>query len=170
EGRGSCRAGRVREVPGYECFATYEPAQEVGGDYYGFIPLGSGKLAIAVGDVAGKGIPAALLMVKLSSDTRFCMHTEGDSARAVALLNNHLYEHTSHTDRFITFAAVVLDPSTHTVTLVSAGHQSPLLYKKATNTLVEAVPREVSGLPLGMLEGFEYGSCQVVLQPGDCLV
>jgi len=119
--------------------------------------------------VAGKGVPAALLMAKLSSDTRFCMHTEGDSAKAVALLNNLLYEHTSTNDRFITFSAVVLDPLEHCVTLVSAGHQSPLLYKKATNTLVEAVPKEVSGLPLGMLEGFEYGSCQVALHPGDCL-
>src|SRR5262249_15893091 len=64
------------ELAGYEFFAYYEAAQAVGGDYYGFIPLGGNRVAVAVGDVAGKGVPAALLMAKLSSEARFCLLTE----------------------------------------------------------------------------------------------
>jgi phosphoserine phosphatase RsbU/P len=158
------------EVPGYEFYAAYEPAQEVGGDYYGFIPLASKKLGIAVGDVAGKGIPAALLMAKLSSDTRFSMLTETDPAAAVNKLNNLLYPHTSQMDRFVTFVAAVLDPLAHTVTLVSAGHQPPILVRRANNTLTDAMPKDVPGVPLGMLDGFDYSACQVLLQPGDALI
>jgi sigma-B regulation protein RsbU (phosphoserine phosphatase) len=161
---------KLPEVASYEFFAHYEPALEVGGDYYGFVPLLNGGLAIAVGDVAGKGIPAALLMAKLSSDTRFCLLTEDDSARAVSTLNNLLYPHTSPLDRFVTLAACVLDPKTHTVTLVSAGHPPPMLYRKADGSLTDSMPKSVPGLPLGMMEDFDYESCQVTLQPGDALL
>jgi serine phosphatase RsbU (regulator of sigma subunit)/pSer/pThr/pTyr-binding forkhead associated (FHA) protein len=161
---------QLPEVPGYEFFAHYEPALEVGGDYYGFVPLGGDRLAITVGDVAGKGIPAALLMAKLSSDARFCLLTTPDASRAVTGLNNLLYTHTSQIDRFVTLAAAVLDPRRHAVTLVSCGHPSPLLCRHADGSLTEAMPRDVPGVPLGMLEGFEYGACQAALEPGDCLV
>jgi serine phosphatase RsbU (regulator of sigma subunit)/pSer/pThr/pTyr-binding forkhead associated (FHA) protein len=158
------------EVPGYEFFAHYEPALQVGGDYYGFVPLTDGRLAITVGDVAGKGIPAALLMAKLSSDTRFCLLTHSDSAKAVTALNDLLYPYTSPMDRFVTLAMAVLDPKTHTITLVSGGHPSPLLCHKAEGVLMDAMPRNVPGVPLGMLEGGEYGSCQIMLKPGDSLL
>jgi serine phosphatase RsbU (regulator of sigma subunit) len=73
-------------------------------------------------------------------------------------------------DRFVTLGAAVLDPETQTVTLVSAGHPSPLLYSPATNKIEEVVPRDVAGVPLGMLPEQVYGSCQVKLQPGDYLL
>ncbi len=158
------------QVPGYEFFAAYEPAQEVGGDYYGFVPLANQKVGFAVGDVAGKGIPAALMMAKLSSDTRLCLLTEPDPARAISRLNDMLYPHTSQLDRFVTLAGAVLDPTRHVVTVVSAGHQPPQLYRAAARTLTDAAPKDVGGLPLGMLEGFEYASCNIALQPGDCLL
>jgi serine phosphatase RsbU (regulator of sigma subunit)/pSer/pThr/pTyr-binding forkhead associated (FHA) protein len=161
---------QLPEVPGYEFFAHYEPALQVGGDYYGFVPLGGSRLAITVGDVAGKGIPAALLMAKLSSDTRFCLLTHPDPAKAVTALNDLLYPYTSPMDRFVTLATAVLDTETHTITLISGGHPSPLLYHKAEGVLMDAMPRDVPGVPLGMLEGYEYGACQVMLKPGDSLL
>lgn len=157
-------------VEGYEFFAAYEPAQEVGGDYYGFIPLANGKIAITVGDVAGKGIPAALLMAKLSSDTRFSLLTETDPAKAVMVLNNLLYPHTSPMDRFVTLVTGILDPVTNTVTLASAGHQAPYLVRKADGSIADSMPREIPGLPLGMMEDSDYEACSVTLEPGDCLV
>jgi phosphoserine phosphatase RsbU/P len=157
-------------VKGYDFYALYEPAQEVGGDYYGFIPLANGKVAITVGDVAGKGIPAALLMAKLSSDTRFCLLTESDPARAVTVLNKLLYPHTSPLDRFVTLVTGILDPVAHTVTLASAGHQAPYIYRKADGSIVDSMPKEVPGLPLGMMDDAEYAACTVSLQPGDCLL
>jgi serine phosphatase RsbU (regulator of sigma subunit) len=158
------------EVAGYDFFAHYQPAQAVGGDYYGFIPLPQGRLAVALGDVAGKGISAALLMAKLSSDARFCFLAEPNPGQAVSRLNDLLYEFTAPMDRFVTLAALVLDPARHTVTLVSAGHPSPQLCRKGQATFLDAMPRTTAGLPLGMVAGSEYNSCQIVLQPGDNLL
>jgi serine phosphatase RsbU (regulator of sigma subunit) len=156
-------------VPGYEFYAYYQPAQQVGGDYYGFIPLPQGRLAVAVGDVAGKGISAALLMAKLSSDARFCFLAEANPGQAVAKLNDLLHQFTAPMDRFVTLCAVVLDPARHTATLVSAGHPSPQLCRRGA-ALQDAVPKTTAGLPLGMIEGSIYDSCQITLQPGDNLL
>jgi sigma-B regulation protein RsbU (phosphoserine phosphatase) len=154
-------------VAGYDFFAYYQPAQAVGGDYYGFIPLPQGRLAVAVGDVAGKGISAALIMAKLSSDARFCFLAEPNPGQSVAKLNDQLYPFTSPMDRFVTLAAVVLDPARHAATLVSAGHPSPLLVRKGTPSVQEVMPKKTTGLPLGMVEGCVYDACQIALQPGD---
>ncbi len=160
---------RLLEVPGYEFFAHYESAYEVGGDYYDFILLPSGRVAILLGDVAGKGVVAALLMAKLSAHAKFCMLTEPDLATAVTRLNT-LMIHSGIADRFVTLVAAVLDPKSHTVTLVNAGHPSPLLYHRDTRTVNEAVSTAVAGLPLGVLEDYEYESCQIKLEPGDSIL
>lgn len=157
------------QVPSYEFFARYQPAQAVGGDYYGFIPLPQGRWAVAVGDVAGKGISAALLMAKLSSDTRFCFLAEPDPAKALAQLNDELFPFTSPMDRFVTLAVIVLDPLRHTATLVSAGHPSPILTRRDGSPMQDAMPKTTAGLPLGMVEGCPYDSYQIQLQPGDNL-
>jgi serine phosphatase RsbU (regulator of sigma subunit)/pSer/pThr/pTyr-binding forkhead associated (FHA) protein len=160
---------RSPEVPGYEFFPYYESAQEVGGDYYDFIPLGPQRLAVMLGDVAGKGVPAALLMAKVSADARYCMLSEPEPAAGITKLNT-LLQQAGIADRFVTLVAAVLDCTNHTVTLVNAGHPSPLLYRRATATLEEATPKDVVGLPIGVVDGFEYSSCQVQLQPGDGLL
>src|SRR3954468_1935630 len=118
---------RLLEVPGYDFFAHYESAYEVGGDYYDFMMLPQQRVAILLGDVAGKGVVAALLMAKLSANAKFCMLTEPDPATAVTRLNA-LMIHSGLGDRFVTLVAAVLDPEKHTVTLVNAGHPSPLIY------------------------------------------
>jgi serine phosphatase RsbU (regulator of sigma subunit)/pSer/pThr/pTyr-binding forkhead associated (FHA) protein len=158
------------QVPGYEFAAHYEAAMEVGGDYYGFIPLPQGRLAVALGDVAGKGVSAALLMAKLSSDTRFSLLTEPDAGRAVGQLNDLLYQFTSEADRFVTLAVALLDPIKHTAALVNAGHLAPLVYRQATGQFHEAVPKEKAGVPLGILQGYGFEACSVALGPGDTLL
>jgi phosphoserine phosphatase RsbU/P len=160
---------RLPEVPDYEFFAHYESAYEVGGDYYDFIPLPRQRLAVLLGDVAGKGVAAALLMAKLSADARYCMLTETEPAVAVTKLNT-LMIRSGIADRFVTLVAAVLDASNHTVTLVNAGHPSPLIYHRATRSVSDAIKGEVAGLPLGVEGGFEYASCQVSLAPGDCIL
>ncbi len=158
------------QVPSYEFCAHYESALEVGGDYYGFVPLPEGRLAMALGDVAGKGVPAALLMAKLSSDTRFSLLTEPDPGKAISKLNDLLCEFTGQMDRFVTLVLAVLDPVSHVVTMVSAGHPPPLLVRKTKPGFEDAMPPGSAGLPLGIVEGYPYESYQVTLQPGDCLV
>jgi serine phosphatase RsbU (regulator of sigma subunit)/pSer/pThr/pTyr-binding forkhead associated (FHA) protein len=158
------------KVEGYEFFAHYEAAQQVGGDYYGFVPLPGGRVAVAVGDVAGKGVSAALMMAKLSSDTRFCLLTESDPGQAIARLNDLLYEVTSKADRFVTLAACVLDPARHEVILVSAGHPSPLLFRPGAKEFPDAMPKEIPGVPLGIMDGSTFDTCVVKLEPGDSLL
>jgi sigma-B regulation protein RsbU (phosphoserine phosphatase) len=158
------------EVAGYDFAAHYQPAQAVGGDYYTFVRLPGGRLAVVLADVAGKGIPAALLVARLSSDTKLALLTEPDPARAVGKLNDMLYEFTSLVDRFVTLALAVLDPASHTVTLVNAGHLSPLLYRPEPLTIEEAVPNRIAGVPLGIMDGYTFDSCQVTLEKGDRLL
>jgi serine phosphatase RsbU (regulator of sigma subunit) len=158
------------DVPGYEFFAHYESALEVGGDYYDFIALPRKRWAVTLGDVVGKGMPAALLMSKLSSDIRYCLLAETDPAAAFARLNNMVYKYTIRTDRFVTLAAFLLDPATQDVTLLNAGHPKPLLYRKSSGTLHEAFANSVPGSPLGVERGRRYDAGQFRLHVGDCLL
>src|SRR5262245_29827670 len=161
---------KLPEVPGYEFAAHYEPALEVGGDYYDFIPLTDKKLAVTLGDVAGKGVPAALRMAKLSSDARFCLLTEPELAGAINVLNDQLCQQAGKLDGFVTLAAVLLDPTTHQATLVSAGHMAPLLYRRADDTVTDAMPQTVAGVPLGILDGTKFNAFSITLEPGDSLL
>jgi serine phosphatase RsbU (regulator of sigma subunit) len=156
-------------VPGYEFFAHYESALEVGGDYYDFIPLPGSRLGVMVGDVAGKGVPAALLMAKVSSDARFSMLTEKSPADAVYRLNE-LMQEAGLLDRFVTLAAGLLDPAQNEVTFVNAGHLPPLVYRKATGQIAEGMDRELAGFPLGVADGIPYESSKLVLNPGDSVL
>jgi serine phosphatase RsbU (regulator of sigma subunit)/pSer/pThr/pTyr-binding forkhead associated (FHA) protein len=157
-------------LTGYEFHGFYEAARDVGGDYYGYIPLTGGRLAVAIGDVAGKGVSASLLMAKLSSDIRFSMLAESEPSRVMARLNDMLYEFTSQMDRFVTVAAVVIDPAMHTATMVTGGHPSPLLWRPASGELVPAMDIDVGGPPLGMMPELEFDSCQITLQRGESLI
>ncbi len=128
------------------------------------------RLAILLGDVAGKGVPAALLMAKLSSDARFCLLSQANLAAAITALNDLLYQHTSQMDRFVTLAAAVLDAKEQTLTLVNAGHPAPLIYRRTTGKVEEATTEDTIGLPLGVEEAHSYRAHQVQLQPGDCVL
>jgi sigma-B regulation protein RsbU (phosphoserine phosphatase) len=97
------------------------------------------------------------------------MLTEADPAIAVTKLNA-LILRSGFADRFVTLIAAVLDPASHSVTLVNAGHPSPLIYHRATRTAGEAIRNEATGLPLGVMAGFEYASCQISLMPGDSIL
>jgi len=158
------------QVPGYEFYTHYLPASEVGGDYYGFVPLGPGRLAFSVGDVAGKGVAAALLMAKLSSDVRFCLLTETELTKAINKLNDLVYLSAGKMDRFITLAGAILDSTNHVVTIVNAGHVMPMMYRASTGVLEDAMPKEAGGLPMGIMDGGTYESYQMSPQPGDCLL
>jgi serine phosphatase RsbU (regulator of sigma subunit) len=126
-------------------------------------------LAVLLGDVAGKGVPAALLMAKLSAEARFCMLTEPDPAAAISQLNDLLMR-AGLMDRFVTLAAAVLDPGRNQVTIINAGHLAPLIYRQATGKLEDSISTEKTGLPLGVLDKYEYVAHQIELRPGDSLL
>lgn len=157
------------QIPGYQFFAHYESALQIGGDYYDFVPLAGHRLGVLLGDVAGKGVPAALLMAKLSAEARFCMLTEADPAAAITQLNELLMR-AGLMDRFVTLAAAVLDPGRNLVTIINAGHLAPLIYRQATGKFEESISTEKTGLPLGVLDNFAYDAHQIELRPGDNLL
>lgn len=153
------------ECPGYAFFTDYRAATAVGGDYYGFTELPDGRLAIGVGDVSGKGMPAALMMARLSSDVRFAMLQTGDPAEALALVNRSLAE-ARLDDRFVTFVLMVLDPVAHRLTFANAGHQPPLL-RKADGSVLSLGEGSV-GLPLNVSDdpAHQPTPVEVELEPG----
>jgi phosphoserine phosphatase RsbU/P len=157
----------VPTVPGYEFFAHYQPTFEVGGDYYDFVELPGDRMGVAVGDVAGKGVSAALMMAKFSGDTRYCILTENAPAPTANRLNGLLCA-AGIEDKFITLGLCVLDAPARTLTLTSAGH-TPVIIRRADGR-AEEVGQEVSGLPLGVMEDSEYQQTEVQLNPGDVVV
>jgi sigma-B regulation protein RsbU (phosphoserine phosphatase) len=154
-------------VPGYEFFAFYQPTYQVGGDYYDFVPLPVDRMAVALGDVAGKGVAAALMMAKFSGDTRSCMLTENAPAPTANRLNSLLCA-AGLEDKFITLGLCVLEFSTRKLTLTSAGH-TPVIIRRADG-VAEEVGHEVSGLPLGVMEDTVYQQTEVQLNQGDVVV
>ncbi len=157
----------VPTVPGYEFFAFYQPTYEVGGDYYDFVPLPGDRMAVALGDVSGKGVAAALMMAKFSGDTRYCTLTENAPAPTATRLNSLLCA-AGIEDKFITLGLCVLDAPTRKLTLTSAGH-TPVLVRRA-NGQVDEVGQDVSGVPLGIMDDSVYQQTEVQLDPGDVVV
>jgi serine phosphatase RsbU (regulator of sigma subunit) len=152
------------KLPGYHFFAFYESAYQVGGDYYDYVVLPDSRVAVVVGDVAGKGVPAALLMAKLSSDVRQYLSIEPDPAKALCQINQ-VFSSYGWDDRFVTMVIAVVDPAKNQLTLVNAGHMPPMLRNAAGE--VTEIGGEQAGLPVGVVEDFEFESYEHQLDPGD---
>ncbi len=152
------------EVAGYHFFAFYESAYQVGGDYYDYVSLPDNRLAVVVGDVAGKGVPAAILMAKLSSDVRLWLSVEPNPAKALGKINQ-IFSSYGWDDRFVTMVVAVIDPAKNQLTLVNAGHMPPMLRNAAGE--VTEIGGEQAGLPVGVVEDFEFEAYQRELSPGD---
>jgi len=152
-------------LPGYEFFDYYQPMSQIGGDYFDYIPLPDGRLAVVVADVVGHGVAAALMMAKLSAETRFALFSEPTPAAALTKINERLCQ--SNMQRFVTMVQVILDPARHRATIVNAGHMAPL-HRLATGQIDE--PGEtLSGLPLGVTDAMGYEQCEIDIGPGDLL-
>lgn len=154
------------QVGGYYFFDFYEPANQVGGDYYDYVELPGGRIAVVIGDVSGKGVSAALLMAKLSGEVRYCLASEPTAAAAVSRINAS-FSGSGWQDRFVTFVLAVLDSERHELTLVNAGHMPPLL--RHSQGIVEPIGSDESGLPLGVDATFQYEQCTRPIAPGDFL-
>ena len=155
------------QTPTLEFFDYYASARHIGGDYYDYVALPGDRLAIALGDVAGKGVSAALLMARLSSAVRFCLATEPTVPAAIDKVNA-LLASAGEEDRFITFVVIVIDLASHQMTVVNAGHLPPLRIGAGSDA-VEELAEEIIGLPLGVLSK-PYEQTTVSLQAGDLVV
>jgi len=152
-------------IPGLDCAGHCRPAQGVGGDYYDFVALPEGRLGIAVGDVSGKGISAALLMASLRASLRG--QTLGGPEDLAALMRNVnalLYE-ASAANRYATFFYAQYDPRDRTLAFVNAGHNPPVVLRGE-----EVLRLEADGPVVGLLPQATYGQSSLVLLPGDILL
>jgi serine phosphatase RsbU (regulator of sigma subunit) len=155
----------VPAVPGYEISGASVPSRQVGGDYYDYLDLGGGRIGIAIGDVSGKGIPAALLMSNLQACLQGQVIHPGGVDELVALINNLLVRSTD-ARMFATFFYGVLDCTTSSFNCTNAGHNPPIL-RRADGT-IERLER--GGLILGVVPGARYDQETVQLAAGDVLV
>ena len=153
------------DLPGWEITGVSVPSLQVGGDYFDFLDLPDGRLGVAIADVSGKGIPAALLMANLQALLQGQVIHLAEVSAVVAHMNDLL---TRSTDigRFATFFYGALDGATGAFTATNAGHNPPLLLR-ADGRLEEL---KEGGLLIGMLEGQTYRQQTVTLDPGDLLV
>ena len=160
------------DLPGYRFWDAYEPAQAVGGDYFDYLALGGegaepSSWAVSIGDVVGKGMPAALLMAKLSAEVRTCLLTEHDPVSAMERLNRQLYDD-RFPERLITFLLVKLDAEAHRITVVNAGHMNPLIRRASGK--IESLGGDEGGPPLAVLEDTPYRAVETTLEVGDVVV
>ncbi|MDH4162584.1 MAG: SpoIIE family protein phosphatase [Nitrospirota bacterium] len=154
------------EVRNFSFSAHYTPALEVGGDFYDFISLDVDRTGIVIGDVSGKGVPAALYMAKLGSDMRTLAFTEKVPAAALARLNDLLAAR-SRRGMFATLLYLELDANSRTLVMANAGHLPPII-KKADGSVARLAG--AGGAPLGMLNGMKFTQESVTLAPGETVV
>jgi phosphoserine phosphatase RsbU/P len=169
-----------REAPptcGLKLTARCDPARMVSGDYYDYQSIGPHKLAFAIGDVAGKGISAALLMATIQSALRAqisqslptaesdCRHLpEVDAAVLVSKLNKQIHAHTAP-EKYATFFFATYDEPTTTLTYTNAGHLSPLLLRNQS-----VVPLDTNGTVVGAFAFSQYDESCIKIEHGDLLV
>jgi serine phosphatase RsbU (regulator of sigma subunit) len=153
------------EAEGLEFAATYKAALEVGGDFYDLIPLADGRIGVVVGDVAGKGMPAALLMARMSSDVRFFALNEPNPGAVLRRVNDRLCEMNPE-GSFVTVIYGTLDPVTRLFRMANAAHPPPVL-RKASGEAVEVT--SCTNFPIGAVEGAEFEEESFTIGRGEFL-
>jgi sigma-B regulation protein RsbU (phosphoserine phosphatase) len=155
----------AREVPGLDVTASYVPARELGGDFYDFLPYGNGKLALVLGDVSGKGTPAALFgSLAIGILREHVVEHPCPPAEMLKMLNARLYA--ARLDaRFVAMAFALYEADVRRLTIASAGAPHPILVR---NGKVEDI--RIEGVPLGLLPEMDYDTYTLDLLAGDLLV
>jgi sigma-B regulation protein RsbU (phosphoserine phosphatase) len=155
---------------GLQLTVLCDPARMVSGDYYDYTEVGQHQLAFAIGDVAGKGISAALLMATLQAALRsqiaYAEETHGcmNSSSVISQLNKQIYASTAP-EKYATFFFALFDQPSQTLTYTNAGHLSPLLLRKG-----EFTPLDSNGTVVGAFPFAKYDSSSLIMQPNDLLV
>jgi sigma-B regulation protein RsbU (phosphoserine phosphatase) len=151
-------------VPGLDYAGYCRPALGVGGDYYDFLELPAGRFGFAIGDVSGKGIPAALLMACLQASLRG--QTIGGSTDLACLMSdlNRLIYNATPANRYATFFYAQYEPATRTLAYVNGGHNPPMLLRGS-----EVIRLEEGGPVIGLFKPSKYSQASIALEPGDVL-
>ncbi len=152
----------------FSVWATNLPAKSIGGDFYDFIEFTpQPKLGIMIGDVSGKGIPAALYMARLVSDLRFYSLSEKTPAACLSAVNNTLATR-SRRGMFVTLVYLLLDLESGKLQITNGGHLSPIWYHHTTGQI--EMLEHLEGIPLGISRMATFQATEIQLAPGDSLV
>ncbi len=160
------------DVPGYQFWDCYRPALEIGGDLYDYIRMDQDggvdpRWVIGVGDVCGKGLPAALMSAAISPEVRHPVWAGASPADVLTRVNRRVSGGRLE-GRFVTLILAELDPRTHTLTFANAGHELPLL--RRADGSVETLQLPESGMPVGVEPDTAYRQTIRTLQPGELIV
>jgi serine phosphatase RsbU (regulator of sigma subunit) len=155
------------QAPGYDFYASYDSALAVGGDYYDAMLLDDGKVCLSFGDVAGKGVPASLVMSRISSVVRSTLKYVEDVGEAIGAVNNHMCS-SAVEGRFVTYILALVDTQGHDMQLTIAGHMSPMI-RKADGT-IEEFDEESVGVPVGVIEDYPYDVLSRPIAPGETVL
>ncbi|MDQ6661132.1 MAG: SpoIIE family protein phosphatase, partial [Chloroflexota bacterium] len=154
----------VPTLSGWQLAPFYRPAQEVGGDFYDFLPLEDGRLGLVIGDATGKGVPAALVMVTACTMLRAASQGTLSPGKVLAQVND-LLAATIPGGMFVTCFYVVLDPGSGRLCYANAGQDWPYLrHSNGVSTL------QATGMPLGMMSGTSYEEQEATLGVGESLL
>jgi serine phosphatase RsbU (regulator of sigma subunit)/predicted ester cyclase len=159
------QASLPEEVPsleGWQISPYYQPAREVGGDFYDFLELEDGQLGLVVGDATGKGVPAALVMASARSMLRAIAQASDYSPGDVLARVNDALIADIPSNMFVTCFYAVLDPKSATLSYANAGHDLPYLLR---NNAAEEL--RARGMPLGLMPGMGYEENEIVLEEGE---
>ncbi len=155
---------KVPDLPGWQMRAYYQPAREVGGDFYDFLELPDGHLGLVVGDVTDKGVPAALVM----ATTRAILKSSAErffAPGAVLESVNELLHPDIPPKMFVTCLYAVLDPNGGRLQYANAGHDLP--YRRAEESVDEL---RATGMPLGLMPGMKYEEKEISVLPGESVL
>ncbi len=157
----------IPQIAGLSLAGMCRPALGVGGDYYDLIKLDDGRLGLAIGDVSGKGISAALLMASLRASLRgMTLDGPSDLARMMQKVNRLVYE-ASANNRYATFFFATYDAATRELRYVNAGHNPPLLVRPGSTEILRL---DAGGMVVGLLPSADYVEQMVKVNPGDLLI
>jgi serine phosphatase RsbU (regulator of sigma subunit) len=156
-------------IPCLSCETFYQPAQEIGGDYYDFLSLHGGRWGISIGDVSGKGIGAALLMASLQASLRAqALHPHLDLSALVGDVNRLVFG-SSPTHFFASLFYAEYEPETRVLKYVNAGHNPPLVVRFHDGAC-EVIPLKSEAMPIGIAADAQFDSTEFQLETGDLMV
>jgi predicted ester cyclase len=166
--RGIQQASLPKEVPeleGWQITPYYQPAREVGGDFYDFLELKDGHLGLVVGDATGKGVPAALVMASARSMLRALAQTSESPGDVLRRANDPLATDIPP-NMFVTCFYAILDPKSGSLRYANAGHDLPYLRRRTG----DAEELRARGMPLGLMPGMGYEENEIVLDAGESVL
>lgn len=147
----------------FDVYASMTPAKEVGGDFYNFFLIDDDHLAMVIGDVSGKGIPAALFMMVINILITDRTHMGGTPAEILTSVNDSICEH-NKADMFVTLWLGILEISSGKLTAANAGHDDPAVYRKGEGF---EILKSKHGLVVGAMSGIKYKDFAIQLNQGD---